>query len=396
MFNSLTANAILLNLSNEGKVWGHIHNSTKQNLERILKRTGVKQDTNSTGLDSFLQKNGTSRKTLLVLLIGGTIFLPALYLGVVNWVESRAYSELKKGYNKNAIDLYDIALNLKPWSADLYFARAASRHSLIGTDKEKREKTVEDYSEAIKRNPDLSAALYWRGMIALAANESESGIVDITAAIRIDKNWKDDFVFDNSFFGKSTAFLQRCIVYGNRNLVQKAIEDCTDAIQIKKDYANAYNQRGLLYEKQADLSKALNDYTASIENKILEIWIPYSNRAFLKSQQEEYDEALKDFNKSIAANQKFSTAWYGRGLVYSKMKQPDKAIKDFNQALLLGSSAMFFKERGRVYTGLENHKRAIEDYSQAILLDQNDPETHYLRCGANVGSVANLWKTSNN
>jgi tetratricopeptide (TPR) repeat protein len=279
---------------------------------------------------------------------------------------------------------------LKPWSADLYFGRAAARHGLIGQDKEKREKAIADYSEAIKRNSDFSSAYYARGVIASDINDLESAISDFSAAIKIDKNWKNEMYKENSFFGKSTVFLQRCVVYQKKNLLREAVEDCTEAIQIKKDYAIAYNFRGTIYEKQAEISKAIDDYTASIDSKCPDIWIPYTNRGLLKIQKGDYDEALKDFKKSIDVNSKYAHAWYGRGLVYSKMKPPkaEKAIKEFNQALIFTSYAFIFKDRGRVYADLGDHKRAIEDYGQAILMDQSDPETYQLRCEANVAVMA--------
>ena len=43
-----------------------------------------------------------------------------------------------------------------------------------------------------------------------------------------------------------------------------ALEDYTKAIQLKPDYHEAYNNRGLLYEAMGQQDKALADYNKAI------------------------------------------------------------------------------------------------------------------------------------
>ena len=47
---------------------------------------------------------------------------------------------------------------------------------------------IDDYSEAIKLNPQLASALYWRGIAKQRKGDKSGGATDIAAAKIIDPN----------------------------------------------------------------------------------------------------------------------------------------------------------------------------------------------------------------
>ena len=72
-------------------------------------------------------------------------------------------------------------------------------------------------------------------------------MAEFTEAIRL----KPDF---------AEAYNNRGLIYGNMGEHDKAIADYTEAIRLKPEYADAYYNRGIAYEKKGDKAKAADDF----------------------------------------------------------------------------------------------------------------------------------------
>ena len=119
----------------------------------------------------------------------------------------------KEGKNKEAIQIYDEAIQLKQTEPSVYLGRACSYYNLKNYNQ-----AIEDYNKAIQLNPNYAIAYYNRG-------------------------W----------------------VYAKLQNYKQAIEDYTKAIQIDPNYAWAYNNRGLAYQALGDESKAQADFAKAKE-----------------------------------------------------------------------------------------------------------------------------------
>ncbi|MEL6526262.1 MAG: tetratricopeptide repeat protein, partial [Chloroflexota bacterium] len=73
----------------------------------------------------------------------------------------------------------------------------------------------------------------------------------------------------------------------------------TKAIELKPDYANAYNNRGVVREAQGDESGAIADYTKAISLKP-DYAMAYYNRGIIRSAQGDVSGAMSDYDKAIA------------------------------------------------------------------------------------------------
>lgn len=80
-----------------------------------------------------------------------------------------------------------------------------------------------------------------------------------------------------------------------------AIDLYDQAIKIRPDFLQAYNNRGLLKYHLGDNKGALADYNKAIEIKT-DYPSAYYNRGLLKQRQDDITEALKDYNKAIELN----------------------------------------------------------------------------------------------
>ncbi|MDE5069512.1 MAG: tetratricopeptide repeat protein, partial [Trichodesmium sp. St4_bin8_1] len=58
----------------------------------------------------------------------------------------------------------------------------------------------------------------------------------------------------------------------------------------------------------------------------------YNNRGVVYDKQGKYDLAIADYNQAIQLNPKYAKAYYNRGLAYKAQRNIQKARSDFKKA----------------------------------------------------------------
>ena len=111
----------------------------------------------------------------------------------------------------------------------------------------------------------------------------------------------------------------------------QAIADYTTAIQLKPDYAEAYNDRGFAYYLKGDAERAIADYTRAIELR------PNYPKAY-NSRGVAYmahgygaAKSVPDFDRAIALNPDFRYAYINRANA-RLASHPWRALQDFHRA----------------------------------------------------------------
>jgi len=134
----------------------------------------------------------------------------------------------------------------------------------------------------------------------------------------------------NNLFSNAFALCSR----GKCTDPQKALEYLNEAIKLKPDYAEAYNNRGNVY---GDLGQ--------------------------------HQQAIEDYNEAIRLKPDYAMAYNNRGVDYRDLGQNQRAIEDYNEAIRLNpNDAMPYNNRGVTYRDLGQNQQAIEDYNEAIRL----------------------------
>jgi tetratricopeptide (TPR) repeat protein len=132
--------------------------------------------------------------------------------------------------------------------------------------------------------------------------------------------------------------------FDNANL-DKTINMYTQAIQLKPDYATAFNNRGIVYASQIfssvkdnnyqeNLMNAITDFDKAIRLKPFEA-IYYLNRRRQYSKLKEHGKAIADFSESLRLRPDLNKVLLLRGLEYSSSGEKDKAKADFDKYLRL-------------------------------------------------------------
>lgn len=184
---------------------------------------------------------------------------------------------------KDSNSLFSAIIRQQPDSYYGYFARGVGR-SLQNDSKG----TIEDYTEAIKRDSTLDAVWYNRGVEFEKINEKQRAINDYTQAIMLNpKHSKSYYNRGNLRFGS--------------NDLQGAIDDYNKSLKIDSTNAEAFCNRAVVYLNMKDSTKALSDFDASLRQNPKLVNALY-NRGVLHFNQQRLDAACIDFNAAKEGN----------------------------------------------------------------------------------------------
>ncbi|HEY3425433.1 MAG TPA: tetratricopeptide repeat protein [Negativicutes bacterium] len=96
--------------------------------------------------------------------------------------------------------------------------------------------------------------------------------------------------------------------------------------------AAAYLDRGYLYEKEGDDNKAIEHYSLAIANDPT-FEMAYDHRGFMYNKIGRYDLALIDCSKAIEINPKFNAGYLNKGTAYEKQHLYKEAIAVYRSML---------------------------------------------------------------
>ena len=171
---------------------------------------------------------------------------------------------------------------------------------------------------------------------------------------------------------------------------ESAIADYDMAIQLRPDYAIAYNDRGVVKGKLGEYKAAIEDYDKAIDLKP-DYAMAYNNRGMARSALRQHEAAIEDYNIAIDLAPGYADAYYNRGNTKSALKEYKVAIAGYDKAIdLKPDYAMAYNNRGNAKSILRQYKAAIEDYDEAIRLNSDYAMAYYNRGSAktNLGRVS--------
>ena len=151
-----------------------------------------------------------------------------------------------------------------------------------------------------------------------------------------------------------------------KEIIQRAIEDCNEAIKHHPDHAKGYENRQNLYLKLGKDSLALADATSLIN-------VQPGNRlgyyvkglAFFRLNRP--DSALKYYNRTLEISPMMDYALNDRGTVlFNYYQRYDEAIADFNKAISVNPVGNYFMNRAKCYYKKGDMARARSDAQTAM------------------------------
>ncbi|MEM1368437.1 MAG: tetratricopeptide repeat protein, partial [Cyanobacteria bacterium P01_H01_bin.15] len=135
-----------------------------------------------------------------------------------------------------------------------------------------------------------------------------------------------------------------------------------------------------------DCSEALNEYSEPTV---------YINRGLAHYRLGSYEQAIIDFDKSIALEPENWQAYFNRGLAKSAQADFSAAITDYETALVqskhesAADRAKIFNERGVAHYETGTYQKAEADFAMAAVLNPRNPEIFF-----NLGCTHQLLSKS--
>jgi tetratricopeptide (TPR) repeat protein len=209
--------------------------------------------------------------------------------------------------------------------------------------------------EAIRLDPQESY-FFWRGRIYQDLGDYRSAIDDFTRAIKLNPN-------------DAYNFQSRGINYAFEKDYVSAIEDYTSALELMPDNDRHLYLRAQAYFEWGKYEDAIEDYTAAIEQNPSHKNY-YEIRGFAYHRLERYEEALDDFHKCVTLQPQNTLCFYWRGVMSLNTAQYEPAIHDMNMSESLDAEDAVSKAycsfwRAVAYTKLNEPAQADNELLRA-------------------------------
>lgn len=164
-------------------------------------------------------------------------------------------------------------------------------------------------------------------------------------------------------------------IKANQKLKEKEFDQAIrlfgEAIDKKKDYSDAYNNRGIAYQKKQILDKALADFNDAIKFDP-KFWEAYYNRAETNFLLGNGKEALPDLAFITKTYQDSSYYHVLVGDVKNLNGDASGAISSYEKAILLNpKNAEAYVNHGSIYYQDKKYEIAKKDFLQALKINPN-------------------------
>lgn len=232
------------------------------------------------------------------------------------------------------------------------------------------------------QSPELAIEYYNSGRKRYTEGNFDGAIKDFTRAIELSSRLIDNGNALTTGFNKIRALDPlTALAYTNRGLVlyylknpDRAISDCTQAIDINPGIPEAYNCLGLALIKKGDSAEAARSFDRAlvIDPNFVEA---YNNRGRLFSTIREYKKAIVDFTHALTLNPKEARIYFNRADSRYKLNDLAGAITDLNRAIELDPGlAAAYHARGLIHFIQDREREAECDFEQAVKLDPSAKE----------------------
>jgi tetratricopeptide (TPR) repeat protein len=212
--------------------------------------------------------------------------------------------------------------------------------------------SLADLDEVLRRDPDLTAALHWRGHTHLERSDFRGAIRDFTQVLQRERS--------------GMAFANRALAYRNAGELAEALEDFEASVRIEPTPLRWFG-RGTTLAELGDYEGAVESLTQalSLDPGRAEI---YARRAEVLHDLGRHREALNDYARALEERPD-PNLLFRSALCWSALDAPAKAGAALTEALQLDSNAVLHVHRARTWTEQGQAEAAIADYTDALALD---------------------------
>lgn len=180
------------------------------------------------------------------------------------------------------------------------------------------------------------------------------------------------------------ALARRCTAYNYRNLPDRAIADCDEALKVDPTFLIALANRCWANAIKHDFDRALADCNETIRRDP-GLASGYYQRGSLYERRGEMERALADFAEAIRVDPKYPFAYRSRCAIYVQRNDPERALADCNEAVRLNpNSPSFLNTRCWNLNKKKEPELALADCDKALALNPNWTGAYINRCESHI------------
>jgi tetratricopeptide (TPR) repeat protein len=188
---------------------------------------------------------------------------------------------------------------------------------------------------------------------------------------------KGNGAFRTFFASASVIFILLALSFKTVNQIEVWKDSMTLwnwELKMFPDSFAAYKNRGKAYKDLGKYNQAVRDYDKSVALNP-DYADAYVNRGNVYKELKFYQRALEDYNTAIVLDHDFAVAYFNRGVVYSELREYEKSIENYNKVIELAPSyAYAYLNRGLVYEKSGDYQKALQDIGKAMRINHKDRE----------------------
>ncbi len=239
------------------------------------------------------------------------------------------------------------------------------------------EDAIEQFTRAVEMDPDLDRAYVNRGLAYSKVGNHEMAARDFDRALAFNK--KDDELFYLSG--------REWYLHGNSS---NALSRLNQAIELKRNFLEAHNQRAEVYKGLGQFDKALEDYLKCL--RISEDETAYYNIARVYEKLNRFEDAKSAYLKSISMNDRIPETYFALGLLQFNQKDLEEAQQSIDQLLqLVPGNLEGILLQSQILSAQGDYPEAIEILSMASVEFPTEPRVYLYR-----GDIYGIINQANN
>ncbi len=228
--------------------------------------------------------------------------------------KSRADANSFNGDTLKPLDDYSKAIEIDNKYYSAWIGRALfNRYTL-----KKYDDAIADYDMAISLKPQYIFLFKYRGELYLEKGDTDKAILDLTYSIN------PDLDIAETCYDRGRIFSEL-----ERNF--EAISDFTSAIKQDPFNPDYYFSRAIEYSKTGDFINAISDYNEAIRLQFPGASV-FNNLAYSHLALKEYEDAEKNFNRSLYFDKYHFDSYLGLAVIAFEMKEKKDCLNYIKKA----------------------------------------------------------------
>lgn len=242
--------------------------------------------------------------------------------------------------------------------------------------------TINLFTQYIESNPDNPEGYFYRGLLYVSINKLDQAIQDFSQTINLnEKHFRAYLMRGATWQDIAEQYDQQDEGPKSLYAYQKAISDYTDAIRLNESCFEAYYYRGTVYGRLGKLKNAESDFRKALEIKkdypdayfgLGMVYIEKSQRISKEEKKIAFiKKAIYYFEQSLSLNPQHSLSNLFCGCAYFELGENQEALNYLNKAIELDSNepyAYFF--RALVYERMGKKDLAQKDLEKSEELEE--------------------------